>query len=46
MGKYFPLFFEHLEFCIVSSVVMGLSLGEIDHNSECVKAAMNYLEKN
>ena len=30
----------------LSSVEMGLSLGEIDHNSEGVKAAMNYLEKN
>ena len=30
----------------LSSVEMGLSLGEIDYNSGGVKAAMNYLEKN
>ena len=30
----------------LSSVEMGLSLGEIDYNSGGVKSAMNYLEKN
>ena len=30
----------------LSSVEMGLSLGEIEYNSGGVKSAMNYLEKN